>query len=434
MNMRETAYRLNGSDLPRAWYNILADLPKPLDPPLDPRTHRPLTDPTPLLRLFPKALVEQEMSAAREIPIPEPVLELYERYRPSPLYRARRLEEALDTPARIYYKYEGGSPTGSHKPNTAIPQAYYNAQEGVELLITETGAGQWGSSLALACRLLGLATRVYMVRISYQQKPARRIVMETYGAEVYASPSNRTEFGRKLHGSDSPGSLGIAISEAIEDVLANDRAKYALGSVLNHVLLHQTIIGLEAMKQMEMAGEAPTILIGAVGGGSNFGGLVLPFLGESLRTGRASYRVIAVEPESCPSLTKGEYRYDFGDTAGLTPLLKMHTLGHDFVPPKIHAGGLRYHGMAPLISHLYNMGYIEARAYPQKAVFEAGEFFARTEGIIPAPEAAHAIKAVIDVAAEGRATRTRPVILFNLCGHGLLDLSAYDDFHAGRLE
>lgn len=432
--MRTTAYRLNGGDLPRAWYNILADLPEPLAPPLDPRTQAPLMDPAPLLRLFPKALVEQEMTAAREVPIPEPVLELYERYRPSPLFRARGLEEALDTPAHIYYKYEGVSPTGSHKPNTAIPQAYYNAQEGVETLITETGAGQWGSALALASRLLGLETRVYMVRVSYNQKPFRRVVMETYGAQVFASPSDRTTFGRQLYGSDSPGSLGIAISEAIEDVLANEKAKYALGSVLNHVLLHQTVIGLEAMKQMALAGEAPTILVGAVGGGSNFGGMVLPFLGESLRTGQRSYRIVAVEPESCPSLTKGEYRYDFGDTAGMTPLLKMHTLGHDFMPPRIHAGGLRYHGMAPIISHLYDLGYIEARAYPQKAVFEAGELFARTEGIIPAPEAAHAVKAVIDLAMEARVTGTRPVILFNLCGHGLLDLSAYDDFHAGRLE
>lgn len=432
--MRTTAYRLNGGDLPRAWYNILADLPEPLAPPLDPRTQAPLMDPAPLLRLFPKALVEQEMTAAREVPIPEPVLELYERYRPSPLFRARGLEGALDTPARIYYKYEGVSPTGSHKPNTAIPQAYYNAQEGVETLITETGAGQWGSALALASRLLGLETRVYMVRVSYNQKPFRRVVMETYGAQVFASPSDRTTFGRQLYGSDSPGSLGIAISEAIEDVLANEKAKYALGSVLNHVLLHQTVIGLEAMKQMALAGEAPTILVGAVGGGSNFGGMVLPFLGESLRTGQRSYRIVAVEPESCPSLTKGEYRYDFGDTAGMTPLLKMHTLGHDFMPPRIHAGGLRYHGMAPIISHLYDLGYIEARAYPQKAVFEAGELFARTEGIIPAPEAAHAVKAVIDLAMEARVTGTRPVILFNLCGHGLLDLSAYDDFHAGRLE
>ncbi|MCX7979718.1 MAG: TrpB-like pyridoxal phosphate-dependent enzyme [Bacteroidia bacterium] len=427
------AYRLHAGDMPRSWYNIVPDLPKPMDPPLDPRTKQPLLDPAPLLRLFPKALVEQEMSGAREVPIPQAVLELYAKYRPTPLFRARRLEEALDTPAHIYYKYEGVSPTGSHKPNTAIAQAYYNAQEGVHTLVTETGAGQWGSALALACRLLGLETRVYMVRISYHQKPLRRVVMEAYGAQVYASPSDRTEFGRQLYGSDSPGSLGIAISEAIEDVLADPGAKYALGSVLNHVLLHQSVIGLEALKQMEMAGEAPTILVGAVGGGSNFAGLVFPFLGESLRTLNRSYRIIAVEPESCPSLTKGAYRYDFGDTAGLTPLLKMHTLGHDFIPPRIHAGGLRYHGMAPLISHLYDLGYIEARAYPQQAVFEAGEFFARTEGIIPAPEAAHAVKAVIDLAVEARHTGTRPVILFNLCGHGLLDLQAYDDYHQGRL-
>jgi len=432
--MHMHTYRLHAGDMPRSWYNVLADLPKPLDPPLDPRTKAPLADPAPLLRLFPKALVDQEMTLTREVPIPEPVLELYARYRPTPLFRARRLEEALQTPAHIYYKYEGVSPTGSHKPNTALAQAYYNAQEGVHTLVTETGAGQWGSALSLACRLLGLETRVYMVRISYQQKPLRRVVMETYGAQVFASPSDRTNFGRQLYGSDSPGSLGIAISEAIEDVLSDPGAKYALGSVLNHVLLHQTIIGLEARKQMEMAGEAPTILVGAVGGGSNFAGLVLPFLGESLRSVNHSYRIVAVEPESCPSLTRGEYRYDYGDTAGMTPLLKMHTLGHDFMPPRIHAGGLRYHGMAPIISHLYELGYIEARAYPQKAVFEAGEFFAQTEGLIPAPEAAHAVKAVIDLAMEARHTGTRPVILFNLCGHGLLDLSAYEAFHAGALE
>lgn len=427
------AYRLSAGDLPRAWYNLQADLPKPLDPPLDPQTKAPLADPAPLLRLFPKALVEQEMSTQREVPIPEAVLELYARYRPTPLFRAKRLEEALETPARIYYKYEGVSPTGSHKPNTAIAQAYYNALEGTRTLVTETGAGQWGSALALACRLMGLDTRVYMVRVSYQQKPARRIVMETYGAQVFASPSENTSFGRQLYGSDSPGSLGIAISEAIEDVLHSEGTKYALGSVLNHVLLHQSIVGLEAQKQMALAGEAPTILIAPVGGGSNFAGLVFPFLGESLRTLQRSYRIIAVEPESCPSLTRGEYRYDYGDTAGLTPLLKMHTLGHDFMPPRIHAGGLRYHGMAPLVSHLYDLGYIEARAYPQQSVFEAGEFFARTEGIIPAPEAAHAVRAAIDVAIEAKNTGTRPVILFNLCGHGLLDLQAYDDFHAGRL-
>jgi tryptophan synthase beta chain len=419
--------------MPRAWYNILADLPKPLDPPLDPQTQVPLTDPAALLRLFPKALVEQEMSGQRSVAIPAPVLELYARYRPTPLFRAVGLEKALDTPAHIYYKYEGVSPTGSHKLNTALAQAYYNAQEGVHTLVTETGAGQWGSALALACRLMGLETRVYMVRISYHQKPLRRVVMEAYGAQVYASPSERTHFGRQLLGSDTSGSLGIAISEAIEDVLHTSGTKYALGSVLNHVLLHQTIIGLEAQQQMAMAGEAPTILVGAVGGGSNFAGMVFPFLGESLRTLNRSYRIIAVEPSSCPSLTRGEYRYDYGDTAGLTPLLKMHTLGHDFVPPRIHAGGLRYHGMAPLVSHLYNLGYIEARAYPQQAVFEAGEFFARAEGIIPAPEAAHAVRAVIDLALEARYTGTRPVILFNLCGHGLLDLAAYEDFHAGLL-
>jgi tryptophan synthase beta chain len=385
------------------------------------------------LRLFPAALVAQEASTERYIPIPEPVREVYGLYRPTPLLRARRLEAALDTPAHIYYKYEGVSPAGSHKPNTAIAQAYYNCEEGTAVLVTETGAGQWGSALSMACRLMGLETRVYMVRVSYEQKPFRKLVMQAYGAQVYPSPSNRTPFGREFAGTDHPGSLGIAITEAIQDVLSDEKAKYALGSVLNHVLLHQTVIGEEAFLQMQMAGEAPTILVGAVGGGSNFAGLTFPFIGRMLRGEMPRMRVVAVEPAACPSLTKGEYRYDFGDTAGMTPLLKMHTLGHDFVPPRIHAGGLRYHGMAPLVSHLYDLGYIEARAYPQAAVFEAGLFFARTEGIIPASEAAHAVKAVIDLALEARTRNEKPVILFNLCGHGLLDLYAYDDYLQGRL-
>ena len=431
--MRTHAYLLKAGDIPERWYNVAADLPEPLAPPLDPRTHQPLADPAPLLRLFPAALVAQEASTERYIPIPEPVREVYGLYRPTTLLRARRLEAALDTPAHIYYKYEGVSPAGSHKPNTAIAQAYYNREEGTAVLVTETGAGQWGSALSMACRLMGLETRVYMVRVSYEQKPFRKLVMQAYGAQVYPSPSNRTPFGREFAGTDHPGSLGIAITEAIQDVLSDEKAKYALGSVLNHVLLHQTVIGEEAFLQMQMAGEAPTILVGAVGGGSNFAGLTFPFIGRMLRGEMPRMRVVAVEPAACPSLTKGEYRYDFGDTAGMTPLLKMHTLGHDFVPPRIHAGGLRYHGMAPLVSHLYDLGHIEARAYPQAAVFEAGLFFARTEGIIPAPEAAHAVKAVIDLAREARTRNEKPVILFNLCGHGLLDLYAYDDYLQGRL-
>lgn len=431
--MKTRAYLLSAGDLPRAWYNVLADLPKPLDPPLDPKTQTPLTDPTPLLRLFPQALVEQEMSGERYIPIPEAVLEAYALYRPTPLLRAFRLEAALETPAKIYYKYEGVSPAGSHKPNTAIAQAYYNREAGTTTLVTETGAGQWGSALSLACRLFGLETRVYMVRVSYEQKPFRKLVMRTYGAEVYPSPSPRTPFGRSLHQTDSPGSLGIAITEAIQDVLDDPHAKYALGSVLNHVLLHQTVIGEEAFKQMALAGELPTILVGAVGGGSNFAGLTFPFMGRALRGEIPQPRIVAVEPTACPSLTQGKYRYDYGDAAGLTPLLKMHTLGHDFVPPKIHAGGLRYHGMAPLVSHLYELGLIEARAYPQMEVFQAAVFFARTEGLIPAPEAAHAIKAVIDLALEAKRQNEKPIILFNLCGHGLLDLLAYETFFQGHL-
>ncbi len=431
--MRTYAYLLKAGDIPERWYNVVADLSEPLAPPLDPKTQEPLADPASLLRLFPAALVAQEASTERYISIPEPVREVYGLYRPTPLLRARRLETALDTPAHIYYKYEGVSPAGSHKPNTAIAQAYYNREEGTAVLVTETGAGQWGSALSMACRLMGLETRVYMVRISYEQKPFRKLVMQTYGAQVYPSPSDRTPFGREFAGMDHPGSLGIAITEAIQDVFADEKAKYALGSVLNHVLLHQTVIGEEAYLQMQMAGETPTILVGPVGGGSNFAGLTFPLIGRMLRGEMPRMRVVAVEPAACPSLTQGEYRYDFGDTAGLTPLLKMHTLGHDFVPPRIHAGGLRYHGMAPLVSHLYDLGYIEARAYAQAAVFEAGLFFARTEGIIPAPEAAHAVKAVIDLALEARAKNQKPVILFNLCGHGLLDLYAYEDYLQGRL-
>lgn len=429
------AYLLSQNEIPTHWYNLVADLPVPPPPPLNPATGQAFDDPTPLMRIFPQALVMQEVSTDRWIEIPEPVRAIYALWRPTPLFRARRLEQALDTPAHIYFKFEGVSPAGSHKPNTAVPQAYYNKQEGIQRLATETGAGQWGSALAMACRLFGLECTVYMVRVSYEQKPFRKILMNTWGATVYPSPSDQTEFGRQIlaQDPDNPGSLGIAISEALEDTLSHPHTRYALGSVLNHVLLHQTVIGQEALKQMELAGEEPDILVGCTGGGSNFAGLVFPFLGKKLTEGKP-YRIIAVEPASCPSLTKGEYRYDFGDTAGKTPLLKMHTLGHEFMPPRIHAGGLRYHGMAPLVSHALELGLIEARAYHQTQVFEAGVLFARTMGIVPAPEPAHAIKAVIDLALECKERGEKKVILFNLCGHGLLDLTAYDQYLSGALQ
>jgi tryptophan synthase beta chain len=381
------------------------------------------------------ALIAQEVTADREVEIPEPVRDAYRLYRPSPLYRAHRLEKALGTPAHIYYKYEGVSPGGSHKPNTAIAQAFYNKQEGVERLATETGAGQWGTSLAIAGALFGLEVKVYMVRASYDQKPYRRMLMETYGAEVVASPSPTTSYGRQVLAAtpENPGSLGIAISEAVEDAATRDDTKYSLGSVLNHVLLHQTVIGQEAIEQMAMAGEEPDIIIGCTGGGSNFAGMTFPWLGRKLR-GEGDYRVIAVEPEAAPSLTRGTYAYDFGDTARLTPLVKMHTLGHDFIPEPIHAGGLRYHGMAPLVSLAKELGLIEARAVHQNPSFEAGVLFARTEGILPAPEANHAIRAAIDEALVAREEGTPRVILFNHCGHGHFDLTAYERYLAGALE
>lgn len=421
------------SELPTHWYNIAADMKRLPPPPLHPATHEPI-GPDALAPLFPMALIQQEVSTERWIPIPEEVREVYKLWRPTPLYRARALEKALDTPAHIYYKYEGLSPSGSHKPNTAVAQAYYNAQEGVKRITTETGAGQWGSSLAFACQLFGIECKVYMVRISYEQKPYRRVLMETWGAKVVPSPSPDTNAGRAILAEDpqSTGSLGIAISEAVEDAASREDTKYSLGSVLNHVLLHQTVVGQEAMRQMELAGEYPDVVIGCVGGGSNAAGLMFPFLRERLE-GRRKTRFLAVEPASCPSLTKGEYRYDFGDTAGLTPLLKMYTLGHTFVPPGIHAGGLRYHAMAPLICQLYHNGEIEAVAYPQTACFEAAVLFARCEGIVPAPESSHAVRAAIDEALAARESGERRVILFNLSGHGLLDLQAYDDYMAGKL-
>ncbi len=420
--------------LPDKWYNILPDLPEPLPPPRKPDGS--IVTPKDLEPIFPRALIEQEMSTERWIPIPEEVRRIYlEMGRPTPLFRARRLEEALDTPAKIYYKYEGVLPTGSHKINTALAQAYYNKLEGTRRLTTETGAGQWGSALALAGAVFGLKVRVYMVKVSYMQKPYRRIVMQTYGAEVIPSPSPYTEAGRRIleQDPDNPGSLGIAISEAIEDALKHPDTKYSLGSVLNHVLLHQTVIGLEAKKQMEELGEYPDVVIGAVGGGSNYAGLSYPFVYDRLR-GKTETEFIAVEPRAAPSMTRGEYRYDFGDTAGLTPLLKMHTIGHRYVPPPIHAGGLRYHGVAPTMSILVKHGIIKPIAYKQTEVFEAAVFFARTEGIIPAPESAHAVKAAIDVALEAKKRGEKKVILFNLSGHGLLDLKGYEDYLEGKLK
>ena len=431
---RQTKFVLDESRIPRAWYNIAADLPVPPAPPLHPGTHQPI-GPDDLAPLFPMALIGQEVSAEREIEIPEPVRDAYRLYRPSPLHRAHRLERALDTPAHIYYKYEGVSPAGSHKPNTAIPQAFYNKEQGVRRLATETGAGQWGSALAFAGALFGLEVKVYMVRASYDQKPYRRILMETYGAEVVASPSRETTYGRRVldETPDSPGSLGIAISEAVEDAAGRDDTKYALGSVLSHVLLHQTIIGQEAIEQMAMAGESPDVVIGCTGGGSNFGGLTFPFLGRNFRDG-AKHRIIAAEPEAAPSLTRGVYAYDFGDTGKLTPLVKMHTLGADFIPEPIHAGGLRYHGMAPLVSLLKEHGLIEARSVHQRASFEVGVTFARAEGILPAPEATHAIRVAVDEALDAREAGEARVILFNLSGHGHFDLSAYERHLSGKLE
>jgi tryptophan synthase beta chain len=431
---QQTKFMLGEAQIPRAFYNIAADLPEPPPPPLHPGTGQPI-GPDDLAPLFPMALIGQVVSREREIEIPEPVRQAYALYRPSPLFRAHRLEAALDTPAHIYYKYEGASPPGSHKPNTAIAQAFYAREEGVKRFATETGAGQWGSALAFAGALFGIEVKVYMVRASYDQKPYRRILMETYGASVVPSPSLDTSYGEKLLAEtpDHPGSLGVAISEAIEDTVTHPGTKYSLGSVFDFVLLHQTVIGQEAIEQLGMAGEEPDVIIGCVGGGSNFAGLAFPFIGRQLR-GEAKYRVVAVEPEAAPSLTRGEYRFDFGDTGEMTPLVKMHTLGHEFVPPPIHAGGLRYHGMAPLVSKLVDDGLVEARAVHQRATFEAGVQFARAEGILPAPESNHAVRVAIDEALSAKAEGRRRVILFNLSGHGHFDLSAYDAFNAGSLE
>ncbi|MFY9623395.1 MAG: TrpB-like pyridoxal phosphate-dependent enzyme [Rhodoplanes sp.] len=427
-------YLLPEDRIPRAWYNIAADLPKPLPAVLHPGTGQPI-GPADLAAIFPMPLILQEVARERDIEIPQPVRDVYKLWRPAPLYRALRLERALDTPARIFYKYEGVSPAGSHKPNTAVAQAFYNRESGIAKLSTETGAGQWGSSLAFAGALFGLEVKVYMVRVSYQQKPYRRALMETYGATCIPSPSKETESGRAILAAnpDSPGSLGIAISEAVEVAAKNADTNYALGSVLNHVLLHQTVIGLEAIEQMEMAGFWPDVVIACAGGGSNFAGIAFPFLGKKLRGGK-DVRVVAVEPAACPTLTRGTYAYDFGDTAHLTPLVKMHTLGSQFVPPGFHAGGLRYHGMAPLVSHLKELGLIEARAVHQTPCFEAGVAFARAEGIVPAPESTHAVRVAVDEALAAKAEGRARTILFNLSGHGHFDMQAYTDYFAGKLE
>lgn len=426
---------LSEKDMPAKWYNILADLPEPLDPYLDPQTKQPVT-PDKLAAIFPMPLIEQEVSTEKWIDIPDEVKEIYSLWRPTPLRRAKRLEAFLNTPAKIFFKDESVSPPGSHKPNTAVPQAYYNKIVGVKRLATETGAGQWGSSLSFACNLFGIECTVYMVKVSYNQKPYRRIMMETWGGKVIPSPSNLTNSGRHILEKDpnSPGSLGIAISEAVEDAATHDDTHYALGSVLNHVLLHQTVIGLEAQKQLTDMGLYPDVVIACVGGGSNFGGLVFPFLKDKLEGSKKDTRFIAVEPASCPTLTKGKFEYDFGDEAGLTPLMKMYTLGHDFVPPSIHAGGLRYHGDSPIVSYLAHKKLIEAVNYEQTKVFEAALTFAKTEGIIPAPETSHAIKAAIDEAIKAREEKKEVNILFNLSGHGYFDLSAYDLYMQGELK
>ena len=430
----DVKYLLPENRIPKAWYNIAADLPKPLPPPLHPGTGQPI-GPADLAAIFPMALIAQEVSTEREIEIPEPVREIYKLWRPAPLFRARRLERLLDTPARIFYKYEGVSPPGSHKPNTAVPQAFYNKEAGIKKLSTETGAGQWGSSLAFAGQLFGLEVKVYMVKVSFNQKPYRRALMETYGATCIASPSTETECGRAIlaKAPDSPGSLGIAISEAVEVAAQNADTNYALGSVLNHVMIHQSVIGIEAIEQMEMAGFWPDVVIGCTGGGSNFAGLAFPFLGKTLREKKA-LRIVAAEPAACPSLTRGKYAYDFGDTGHLTPLVKMHTLGSTFIPPGFHAGGLRYHGMAPMVSHLKDLDLIEARAVRQIPCFEAGVAFARAEGIVPAPEATHAIRVAFDEALRCKASGKAETILFNLSGHGHFDMQAYTDYFAGKLE
>jgi tryptophan synthase beta chain len=430
----QTRFTISQSDIPKQWYNLLADFPEPLPPPLHPGTKQPVT-PDMLEPMFPENLIAQEMCPDRYVEIPEEVRDIYALWRPTPLLRAVRLEKALQTPAHIYYKYEGSSPAGSHKVNTSVPQAYYNKVAGTKRLATETGAGQWGSSVALACKLFGLECNVYMVKVSYQQKPYRRMLMHTWGATVHPSPSDQTSYGRKLIAEDPHcnGSLGIAISEAIEDTVTHPNTKYALGSVLNHVCLHQTVIGEESIQQMAMAGEEPDVIFGCAGGGSNFAGIAFPFIRRKLKDGK-KYRIVACEPSACPSLTEGELRYDFGDTAETTPLMMMYTLGHKFMPPSIHAGGLRYHGMAPMVSHALKLGLIEAEAYHQTKVFEAATLFARSEGIVPAPESSHAIAAVIKEAIAAREAGQKRVLLFNLSGHGLLDLAAYETYLSGKIQ
>ena len=432
--MKKAMFFLDQKDMPTHWYNILADLPKPLPPVLHPATGKPI-GPEDLAPLFPMELIKQEVSTERWIEIPEEVQEVYRLWRPTVLHRAYRLEKLLDTPAKIFYKYEGTSPAGSHKPNTAVAQAYYNKKEGIKRLTTETGAGQWGSALAMGCAMFGLELKVYMVKVSYEQKPYRRILMETWGAECVPSPSRDTKAGRDIleKWPDCPGSLGIAISEAVEDAVTRDDTHYSLGSVLNHVLLHQTVIGLETKKQMEMADAYPDIIVGCIGGGSNFAGQFLPWLKDKISGERPNLKIICVEPEACATMTKGVYAYDFGDTAGMTPLLKMHTLGHSFIPPPIHAGGLRYHGMAPIICHLYNLGLIEVATAYQTAIFEAGIKFARTEGIITAPEPCHDLKVAIDEALKCKESGESKTILIAHSGHGHFDLAAYDAYLSGKL-
>jgi len=432
--MKETKILLTEKEIPTHWYNIQADMPNPLQPPLSPATGKPAT-PDELGAIFPEEIIKQEASTERFIEIPEEVRSLYALWRPTPVYRAYRLERALDTPARIYFKHEGVSPAGSHKLNTAIPQAYYNKMQGIKRLATETGAGQWGTALSMACKFFGIDCTVYMVKISYNQKPYRRSMMELFGAEVFASPSDKTEAGREVlkKDPDSNGSLGIAISEAVEDAAKNPDTNYSLGSVLNHVVLHQTVIGLEAKKQMEKAGYYPEVVIACSGGGSNFGGLAMPFVQDKIKEGKKT-RIVAAEPAACPSLTKGKFTYDYGDVAHLTPKMMMYTLGSDFMPPGIHAGGLRYHGSSPIQSQLLHDGLIEAVAYEQQDVFEAAVLFAQSEGIVPAPESSHAVKAAIDEALKAREAGESKTILFGLSGHGYFDMTAFDSFLSGKLQ
>lgn len=431
--MKETKIILTEKEMPTTWYNVLPDLPKPLPPLLHPGTKEPTPLPPPL---FPKGLQDQEFSKERYIQIPEEVINVYKLWRPTPLIRAHRLEKVLDTPAKIFYKYEGVSPAGSHKLNTAVAQAYYGKKDGIKRFATETGAGQWGSALSLGCAFFGLECKVYMVKVSYNQKPYRRILMESWGAKCVPSPSQDTEIGRKIlaEDPDSPGSLGIAISEAIEDAFKREDTYYSIGSVINCVLLHQTIVGQEAKKQMEKAGFYPDIIVGCIGGGSNFAGVFLPFVQDKIKGKKPNLRIINVEPAACPSVTKGLYTWDYGDVAGMAPIVKMYTLGHTFIPPKIHAGGLRYHGMAPIICHLHRLGFVEAKAVPQVASFEAGVQFARTEGIIPAPEPNHGIKVAIDEALACRESGESKTILIALSGHGHFDLAAYDEYLSGKLQ